>query len=111
MFDGFDKKGAVAKTGSARAIQDILHERGNGGCLAILLANKGDSGAGAEGPTVKVAVSPEKSPGPTNDASRETVFCRLLATTTHDSSIACQTHPAVVSDDFAGNQHAIHLAL
>jgi hypothetical protein len=33
---------------------------------------------GAAGANVSREVSPENSPGPSNDASRENVFCRLL---------------------------------
>ncbi len=74
MFDRLDEQRAVSQAGAPRAIQDVVDERGNGGDFAVLLADERDARIRLGGPERHVAGSPEKSPGPVSDASRETVL-------------------------------------
>ena len=59
-------------------LRTFCDQGGDGGDLAVLLADEGDARARSAGAKVSVAVSPENNPGPTTDASFKIVFCRSL---------------------------------
>ncbi len=44
MLDGFHEQRSIAQAGPARAVEDILHQGGDGRHLPVLFADEGDAG-------------------------------------------------------------------
>ena len=64
VLDGLDEQRAVAQARAPRAFKDVLDQGGDGGDLAVLLADERDARPDSAGANVSVAGSPENSPSP-----------------------------------------------